>query len=240
MVDAPVQRPDLDSPSLVTSMTHLYRGEMNRLTVWRQRLDVTSNWAIILTTGLATFTLGDPGVPHYTLLLGIALIWISIVIEGRRYRHLHHSKWRVYLLEFGYFAELLNPLERTEALPDWRRILAADLRHRHFLIDRFTAIRVRLRRNYLFLLLLLTAVWVVKLFIHPARPGSVAELYARLTVGGLIPSWFVAATALGFVVGTVLLGLSSPPAERIEDWSAHYVRLAGRETQAKQPVPGLN
>ena len=36
--DAPAPRPDLDSPNLVTSLTHLYRGEMNRLTVWRQRL----------------------------------------------------------------------------------------------------------------------------------------------------------------------------------------------------------
>ncbi len=67
-----------------TAMVHLYRGEMHRLTVWRQRLDVTSNWAILLSVGLTTFTLGSPQVPHYTLLLGLGLVGISIILEGRR------------------------------------------------------------------------------------------------------------------------------------------------------------
>ena len=55
------------------AVAHLYRAEMNRMSVWRQRLDVTSNWAVILATALTTFTLGSADVPHYTLLLGLAL-----------------------------------------------------------------------------------------------------------------------------------------------------------------------
>jgi uncharacterized membrane protein len=66
---------------------HLYRAEMHRMSVWRQRLDVTTNRAVILATALTTFTLGAPEVPHYTLLLGLALVIISILLEGRRYRH---------------------------------------------------------------------------------------------------------------------------------------------------------
>jgi uncharacterized membrane protein len=201
---------------------------MNRLTVWRQRLDVTSNWAIVLATGLATFTLGHPDVPHYTLLLGLALFSFSLLIEGRRYRHLHHSKWRVYLMELGFFAEHLHPTEDGKAVPDWRRLLAADLRRTHFLISVFTAVRVRLRRNYLLLLLFLTAVWVTKLIIHPTRPRSFAELYSRLAVGGIIPSWFVAASAVAFVVTAVFLAWTCPSAEQIEDWSVHYRKAAAR------------
>jgi len=215
-------------------MAHLYRGEMNRLTVWRQRLDVTSNWAIVLATGLATFTLGHPDVPHYTLLLGLALFSFSLFIEGRRYRHLHHSKWRVFLLEFGFFAEQLHPLENRRPLPDWRRVLAADLRHTRFLISVFTAVRIRLRRNYLMLLLFLTGVWIVKLVIHPSRPESVAALYPRLAVGDMIPSWFVAATSVVFVATAILLSATCPPAERIEDWSAHYRRLSQRAAESDQ------
>ena len=49
-----------ESVSFHTAVVHLYRGEMQRMTVWRQRLDVTSNWAILLTVGLTTFTLGGP------------------------------------------------------------------------------------------------------------------------------------------------------------------------------------
>lgn len=209
---------------------------MNRLTVWRQRLDVTSNWAIVLATGLATFTLGHPDVPHYTLLLGLALFSFSLLIEGRRYRHLHHSKWRVYLMEFGFFAEHLHPTEDGKAIPDWRRLLAADLRRTHFLISVLTAVRVRLRRNYLMLLLFITLVWVTKLIIHPVRPHSFAEFYSRLAIGGTIPSWFVAASAVGFVLTTIVLGWTCPSAEQIEDWSTHYRKVAARNRE----VPPLS
>lgn len=220
--------PSLESPSCSAAVAHLYRGEMNRLTVWRQRLDVTSNWAIVLATGLATFTLGHPDIPHYTLLLGLALFSFSLLIEGRRYRHLHHSKWRVYLLQLGFFAEHLQPTEDRRAIPDWRRLLAADLRRNHFLISVFTAVRVRLRRNYLMLLLFITGVWVIKLIIHPARPHSIAELYSRLAIGGIIPSWFVAISSVVFVITAVVLALTCPSAEQIEDWSTHYRRAATR------------
>lgn len=220
--------PSLDSPSCSAAIAHLYRGEMNRLTVWRQRLDITSNWAIVLATGLATFTLGHPDIPHYTLLLGLALFSFSLLIEGRRYRHLHHSKWRVYLLQLGFFAEHLQPTEDRRAIPDWRRLLAADLRRTHFLISVFTAVRVRLRRNYLMLLLFITGVWVIKLIIHPARPHSIAELYSRLAIGGIIPSWFVAISSMVFVITAVVLALTCPSAEQIEDWSTHYRRVATR------------
>jgi len=227
-----LDRIPIDSPQIATLIAHLYRGEMNRLTVWRQRLDVTSNWAIVLATGLATFTLGHREVPHYTLLLGLALFSISLIIEGRRYRHLHHSKWRIYLLEFGYFADVLHPRGDVSPMPDWRAVLAADLRHTHFPISMFTAIRVRLRRNYILLLLFLTAVWVVKLFLHPSRPGSAAELYSRLSIGEMIPPWFVAVTAIAFVLVSTILAVTCPSAERIEDWSRHYL-LRGR---ADDPV----
>src|SRR5262249_62261069 len=36
----------------ITALSHLYRGEMYRSTVWRTRLDATTNWAVV-TTGLA-------------------------------------------------------------------------------------------------------------------------------------------------------------------------------------------
>lgn len=221
---------DVDEPSqFATSVAHLYRGEMNRLTVWRQRLDVTTNWAIILATALSTFTLGAAEVPHYTLLLGLGLIGISIMIEGRRYRHLHHAKWRVYMLESGFFAGVLWP-DSDRSLPDWRRLLSADLRHAHFQISWLLGIRVRLRRNYLTLIYFLTAVWLVKLYIHPQKSDSMATLYSRLHVGNFIPSWFVALSALTFVVTCTAMALTCPPAERLEDWALHYGRVRDRRT----------
>ena len=215
---------DPSSSEFVTAVSHLYRAEMNRMSRWRQRLDITSNWAIILATALTTFTLGNPDVPHYTLLLGISLIFISILLEGRRYRHLHHSKWRLYLIESGFFAEIISPNRRRENVPDWQRLLASDLRHTHFSISWFTAIRLRLRRNYLLVTYFVTAVWLAKIFIHPHRPETFSELFARFSVGGLIPPWLVASVAVVFIGSATALGLSSPSAETLEDWSIHYHR----------------
>jgi len=208
--------------SFATSVAHLYRGEMNRLTVWRQRLDVTTNWAILLATALTTFTLGAPEVPHFTLLLGLGLIGTSILIEGRRYRHLHHSKWRIHLLESGFFAQVLRPTATPTT--DWRSLLAADLRHLDFKISWFKAIRVRLRRNYLLLIYFLTAAWIVKLFIHPERADSLATLYSRLHVGNFIPSWFVAGSAILFIGTATVLAVTCPSSEQleVETWVREY------------------
>jgi len=212
-------------------MAHLYRGEMNRLTVWRQRLDVTSNWAILLTFGLTTFTLGSREVPHYTLLLGLVLIGISLVIEARRYRHLHRSKYRLHLMEVGYFAEILDPSAGNPTYP-WRQLLAEDLRRTRFAVSWFAAIRLRLRRNYILLFYFISAVWLVKLFIHPASPDSAAQFLARFAIGGLVPSWLVAMTALGFVAVATVLAVTSQTGEELESWEPE---LAATSTTPLEP-----
>jgi uncharacterized membrane protein len=188
-----------------TAMAHLYRGEVHRMTVWRSRLDATSHWAMLLTVGMTTFALGAAGVPHFILLLGLALNTICMVIEARRYQHLHRSEWRLGLLERGYFAPQLTA---GTPVPGWREQLAADLRRPCVSLSFFVAVRVRLRRNYLMLLLFVTAVWVTKVFIHPASARSTGEFYARLAVVDAIPSWFVAASACAFVVLSMALALT--------------------------------
>ncbi len=211
-----------DSSSFDPAISHLYRAEMHRMTVWRQRLDVTGNWAILLIVALTTFTLGARDVPHFTLLLGLALIGISVLIEGRRYRHLHHSGWRLYLMESCYFANLLHPAN-TLPVVGWREKLADDLRHPRLQLSWFAATRVRLRRNYMMILFFVTGAWIVKLFIHPARPVSIPEFFDRLAVGELIPPWLVALTALAFVAGATVLAALCPPAEKIEKWGLAFV-----------------
>lgn len=186
------------------------------MTVWRARLDVTTNWAILVTGGLATFALGSPGVPHFVLLLGLALIAVSLAIEARRYRRLHHSKWRLHVLETCYFASLLEP-QQPEACAGWRRVMAKDLREPQLLVTWFTAINIRLRRNYLLLLYFVTTVWVAKLFVHPRDPVTLTELWNRLAIEGLLPSWIVAASAASFLVLASVLALSAHKAEAIEE-----------------------
>ncbi len=66
----PHDQADEEAAPFHTSIAHLYRGEMQRITVWRARLDSTTQWAIILTTALTTFVLGSASAPHFIMLLG--------------------------------------------------------------------------------------------------------------------------------------------------------------------------
>lgn len=187
------------------------------MTVWRQRLDTTTHWAIILTTGLTTFVLGASQMPHYIMLLGLAFNSIFMLIEGRRYQHLHHSKWRINLLEHNYFAAQLGASRPVEG--SWRAQLAADMQKPHFTISHSLGVRLRLRRNYLMLFYFTTAVWLTKVFVHPDSPASVLEFYRRLAVGDLFPSWFVVVTASVFVLGVTALTAVTPSEEALDDWS---------------------
>ncbi len=208
--------PSGEAEGFHTAMAHLYRGEMQRMTVWRSRLDTTSNWAILLTTGMTTFTLGSTAIPHYILLLCLALIGICIVIEARRYRHMLHSKWRVHVLEANYFGHQVLP---DEPVPDprWRERLAEDLRRPTLRTSLLMAFRLRLRRNYLMLVYFISAVWLTKVFLHPVGAKTVYEFHGRLAVGEMIASWFVAITAALFVVTCTALAALSPSEEAMGD-----------------------
>ncbi len=196
------------------AMVHLYRGEMQKMTVWRSRLDTTSNWAILLSTGMTTFTLGSPGIPHFILLLGLALLGICIFIEARRYRHLLHSTWRIHMLEARYFSGRLCPSSFDEKAT-WREELARDLRQPCFTTGTFMALRMRLRSNYLLLVYFVSAVWLAKVFVHPQGAADIYEFYARLAVGKLLPSWFVAVTAGMFVLAATVLVIRTPSEDTV-------------------------
>ena len=53
--------------------------------------------------------------------------------HAHQFTHLHHSKWRLLLMERNYFGEALCPGTAAEHY-DWRRLLALDLRQPHYTI----------------------------------------------------------------------------------------------------------
>jgi uncharacterized membrane protein len=70
----------LRSADFNSAMAHFYRAEVNRSNTWRQRLDVTTNWAVITTAAALTFAFGAPNNTHLAsathgdeLLCGFAL-----------------------------------------------------------------------------------------------------------------------------------------------------------------------
>ena len=68
------------------ALAHLYRGELYRSTVWRSRLDMTTNWSVA-TTGIAlTVTFSSSTASPLPLLLVGLLVAVFLSTEARRYR----------------------------------------------------------------------------------------------------------------------------------------------------------
>ncbi|HEY6120634.1 MAG TPA: DUF2270 domain-containing protein, partial [Pyrinomonadaceae bacterium] len=48
-----------------TAMIHFYRGEIQRSNTWRNRLDTTTNWAVITAGATLSFVFSSPSNPHF-------------------------------------------------------------------------------------------------------------------------------------------------------------------------------
>jgi uncharacterized membrane protein len=206
--DSPPQRVDLEHVPLtraeyISALVHLYRGEMHRATAWRLRLDNTTNWAIITTGGLLTFSFGHAESSHQVLLLGHVLVFAFLWIESRRYRFFDVWRSRVRKLEENFFNPLLT---RRLVSPDptWGDAVARDLDEPRFKMSRWRALHQRLRANYMVLFLTLTVSWISKLFLHP-HPTEDLELVGQRLGMDLLPWKFTVGLLAVFYVFLGLL-----------------------------------
>lgn len=180
----------------ISAIVHLYRGEMYRSQVWRTRLDTTSNWAVVTTAAMITFTFGDPGHHHIILLLSNLLITVFLCHEARRFRYFAVYRARVRMLEDNFFMPLLTR-RLVSPMAGWSESLATDLDMPTFKTTYFQAIGFRLHRNYAWIFLILTLGWLLKLFIHPTEAIGIRMWYERMAVGA-IPPWIVLAFGMTF------------------------------------------
>jgi len=190
---------ELDPSSFITAMVHLYRGEIQRANTWRQRLDATTNWAVITVAAALTFVFGEPTNPHFVFLLVLLLVLTFLMIEARRYRYYVLWAYRVHLIETDFLAAMFVPPFRPSA--DWGSNLAQTLTEPSFPIELWQAVGRRFARNYLWLISLLLTSWAIKLIIHPTRTLSFETVLDRAAVGPVSGPFIVAA------VGVVYAGL---------------------------------
>jgi len=201
MPDAPTP-PKLDS-GYVTAMSHFYRGELGRIMSWRQRLDVTTSWAITVTSSIFTIAFSFRDVPHLIFFFNVAVVWMLLWIEARRYRFYDAFRARVRMIEAHFLVPIVS--QNTEMLQgEWQKLVCEDLLLPSFKISRFEALGRRLKRNYVFIFVIILVAWVTKIFLH-AEPKitSLSSFYGALHVGTSIPSWLVAAL-LVLTVATVI------------------------------------
>lgn len=180
----------------VNAMAHFYRGELGRIMVWRQRLDTTTTWAITSTGTIFTVAFSFRDVPHIIFFFNLAIVTMMLWIEARRYRYYDAFRARVRMLEAHFLVPII--LQREEPLPgDWRKLVCEDLLLPAFKISMFEAIGRRLKRNYMFIYIIILNAWCAKIFLHAPRPiSSFYDLYLMLGVGQ-IPRWFIAGIMLG-------------------------------------------
>ncbi|MDZ4817329.1 MAG: DUF2270 domain-containing protein [Verrucomicrobiota bacterium] len=182
MADTPKEShstPTLTERDYYTAMSHFYRGELGRIMIWRQRLDTTTNWAIISSTAITTFALGRPEISHIVFMIANAMVFLLLTIEGRRYRYYDAFRARVRILEVHFLVPIVVKFtERLEG--DWRNLLAEDLMIPSFKIGIRESIGRRLLRNYTWIFVLLLVAWSMKIVIH----GHVSNLEQFFEVSG--------------------------------------------------------
>jgi uncharacterized membrane protein len=214
--------PRLD-PSYVAAMSHFYRGELGRIMVWRQRLDTTTSWAITVTSSIFTVAFSFRDVPHLIFFFNIAVVWVLLWIEARRYRFYDAFRARVRMLE----AHFLVPIVAQNASllqGEWKKLVCEDLLLPSFKISRFEAVGRRLKRNYAFIFLIIMVAWVTKIFLH-GRPqvDSFGSFYQALGVAPSIPSWLVAVvfTATFASVASIVIYITRHGSGEISEFGAH-------------------
>jgi len=183
-----------------SSMAHLYRGEIHRMTLWRERLDRTTNWAVIVIAAVLTWAFSAESNPHYVILVGVAVLGIFCGIESLRYRGYDIWRSRVRTIQVNAFAYALDPRQGVEE-PDWREKLARDYRRPAIKITWEEAIAHRLRRVYLALGLVLLAAWTFRItaFAHAPWPASAAVgQVPGIVVTAVVAGCYLAAIAVAF------------------------------------------
>ncbi|MDX2079150.1 MAG: DUF2270 domain-containing protein [Terrimicrobiaceae bacterium] len=195
---------NLKDPCYVNAMVHFYRGELGRIMIWRQRLDVTTTWAITSTTTIigVAFSLRD--VPHIVFFFNLALVWIMLWIEARRYRFYDAFRGRVRMLESHFLVPMVSQNPRILD-GEWRRLVCEDLILPSFKISKLEALGRRLKRNYVFIFAIIMVAWTVKIFLHAQTPiHSLPEFYRALAVQEL-PAWLAAFVYFGTIVVVTVL-----------------------------------
>ncbi len=206
----------ITSTEKANMIIHYYRGEMGRMASWRDRIDRTSNWAITMVAGLLSVSLSTSSSHHGVVLFAMLLISLMLLIEARRYRFFDVYRARVRKLERHYFAQALDP--QADLKPDWAAGIAKSLRNPCFLISYREALFRRIRRNYVWMYVILLFAWLLKISTPKLLPNepktdvvfSVSEAVNNAALGPA-PGWSVIAVVALFYAAILYAAIHREP-----------------------------
>jgi uncharacterized membrane protein len=204
----------------VGALAHLYRGEVYRSTIWRTRLDTSTNWAVV-TLGVAlSISFSSPNASPLPLVLVGVLIVFFLMLEARRYRYFNVWRARARWIETHFYAPLLNG-DALNAGTGWTGTLAEDYLHPRYHVSFMTSVGRRIRRNYLWILLIQTLAYAGKLAVHPFPVESVEQALRRADVGP-VPGEVMVGLGGAYILGFAAIAL----------WSYHADARRARERGA--------
>jgi uncharacterized membrane protein len=202
------------TPGELGAVAHLYRGEVYRSTIWRTRLDTTTNWSVV-TLGVAlSITFSDPSASPLPLVLVGFLVLFFLMLESRRYRYFNVWRARARWMERHLYAPMLDDghLHMEEG---WQHILARDYRAPRYHISPLRAVGRRLRQNYIWILLIQTIAYFGKIIIHPTPVASLDQLWQRAAVGP-IPGELMVAGGLLYNGACIAIALTTIYLDRMK------------------------
>jgi uncharacterized membrane protein len=146
------------------------------------------------------------------------MLWI----EARRYRFYDAFRARVRMLEAHFLVPMV--MENRDLLQgEWKKLVCEDLILPCFKISKLEAIGRRLKRNYVFIFILIMVAWVTKIFLHaPMAMNSFGSFYHALRIGH-IPAWLIASvfiTTLASVIG-ITVYVSKHTSGEISEFGTH-------------------
>lgn len=195
----------LTRPEYIAAMSHFYRGEMSRSISWRERLDATTNWAVVTAAAMMSFSFTNPENTHLIILVTNLTVLAFLLIEARRYRYFEVYRARVRMVEENFLIPLITR-NLQSPMVGWRKSLSGDLDSPKFKTTVLEAMGFRLRRNYGIIFGFVLGGWLMKLYVHPEIAKDLPTVLDRVAVGS-IPAWLVLALGSAFYVALLLLAV---------------------------------
>ena len=210
MMDQPnrltiAQRLDLEHitrTEFINAMVHLYRGELGEAAAWRNRIDTTTNWAVVLSATALSFVFSDNNIERHVLIPIISFFCtFFLLIEARRYRFFDIWRSRARMIEINFYRPMLDGTK--PAMPEWADVLSHDMEWPHFHMPWWEAVGRRLRRNYQWIYVVQFNSWILALMSHPTPSTTFREVVDRASVGPL--SGQIVFTAMLIFYGLLLV-----------------------------------
>ena len=199
----------IDSKNYHAVMAHFYRGELGRIMAWRQRLDNTTNWAIVSMTAIVTLSFGNPEITHLLFMFANLLAALFLMVEARRYRYYDAFRARVRMLE----AHFVMPVVMKDAnllQGDWEKLLSEDLLMPSYKMGRKEAVGRRLYRNYIWIFCILLFGWILKVLIYyPSAGDSLKGFFQELHRNQPLPVylfWLLVVIFYGIIIYLFFIG----------------------------------